>query len=262
MAVQEGFLYETNAYKSLKKPIIHKDISFGDVAGASHDKPDLTIKVGRATAGVELKNQPTAAGSLVLQFHNGKWNFGPTDGNVEKEFLATLGNKTGVLKILNKNWKTPVLQYDAKGNKIYVGAEKSNAYRKDLAAFGAFPLNVRYITVPTKTISDYYNTKDTYYLNVGTHGFFLFGSDPLGLNTKLRKLGLKPIPNFAAANSATTKIRIRVQDKSGSYQISFTLQFGMTTTQKSPYNIAPLMPGSKSSINVDALIASPIMKVL
>jgi hypothetical protein len=262
MATQEGFLYETNAYNSLRTPIIHKDISFGGVAGASHDKPDLTIKVGKTKSGVELKNQPTAAGSLVLQFHDGKWKFGPTDGAVEKEFLAALGPKAGVLTVLNKNWTNPILQYDDKGNKIYVGAKKADAYRKDLAAFGAFPLNVRYIDVPTKAISDYYNTKDTYYLNVGTHGFFQFGSDPLGLSGKLTKLGLKPIPNFAAANSATTKIRIRVQDKSGSYQIAFTLQFGMTSAQKSPYNIAPLKSGSKSTIDVVALTGDPIMRVL
>jgi hypothetical protein len=218
--------------------------------------------VDKIKSGVELKNQPTAAGSLVLQFSDGKWNFGPTEGNVEKEFLATLGTKAGVLKILNKNWTNPILQYNENGGKIYVGAKKTEAYRKDLVAFGKFPLKVRYIDVPTKTISDYYNKKDTYYLNVGTHGFFLFGSDPLGLNTKLAKLKLTSIPNFAAVGAATTKIRIRVQDKSGSYQISFTLQFGMTTAQKSPYNIAPLKAGSKSAIDVAALTSDPIMRVL
>ena len=262
MATQKGFEYEENAYHALKKPTIPKDISTGTIAKASHDKPDLTIKVGRDEAGVELKNQPTAAGSLVLQFNKGTWNFGPTDGNIEKEFLRVLGTKAGVLKLLNKNWTNPILQYDDDGKKIYVGAKKTEAYRKDLVAFGKFPLNVRYIDVPTKAISDYYNAKDTYYLNVGTHGFFLFGSDPLGLNAKLLKLRLGKIPNFADANSATTKIRIRVQDKSGSYQISFTLQFGMTSAQKSPYNIAPLKSGSKSEIDVAALIANPIMRVL
>ena len=37
---QEGFLYESNAYAALQK----YNISTGGVAGASHDKPDLTIK--------------------------------------------------------------------------------------------------------------------------------------------------------------------------------------------------------------------------
>lgn len=263
MATQEGFLYESNAYKSLRKPIIHKDISTGGVAGASHDRPDLTIKVGNNTAGVELKNQPTAAGSLVLQFQNGTWQFGPTDDNPEKEFLKALGKKTNVLEILNKNWKTPVLQYDARGNKIYIGATLANAYARDLKEFAKLPMNVRYIDVPTKVISDYYNKKKTYYLNVGTHGLFLLGSDPLGINKKLASKKLPPIPNFAKPGSATTKIRIRVQDKGGgSYQITFTLQFGMTASQKSPYNIAPLMAGSSSSINIPALRADGVIQVL
>jgi len=260
MATQEGFEYENNAYNSLRTPIIHKDISYGGVAGASHDKPDLTIKVGETTAGVELKNQPTAAGSLVLQFSNGKWHFGPVDNNPEKQFLKGIGTKA--LKRLNENWTNPILQYDKKGNKIYVGAKKTEAYRKDLAEFGKFPVNVRYIDIPTKIISDYYNTKKTYYLNVGTHGFFLLGSDPLHLNKKLAALKLDPIPDFSEPNSATTKIRIRVQDKSGSYQIAFTLQFAMSAGQKSPYNIAPLKSGSKSAIDVDALMANPIMRIL
>jgi len=37
---QEGFQYEENAYRALQK----YGISTGGVAGASHDKPDLTIK--------------------------------------------------------------------------------------------------------------------------------------------------------------------------------------------------------------------------
>ena len=37
---QEGFAYETNAYNAL----FTLDISTGGTAGASHDKPDLTIK--------------------------------------------------------------------------------------------------------------------------------------------------------------------------------------------------------------------------
>jgi len=269
MATQEGFLYEINAWNSLKKPIIHKNVSVPpEPAGASSDRPDITIKVGNKTAGVELKNKPTAAGSLVLQFYNGKWHFGPTEGNPEKKFLEALGTKANVLKILNYNWKTPILQYDSAGKKIYPGFKSiTKAYKTDLANFAKFPMNVRYIDVPTKVISDYYNKKNTYYLNVGNRGFFLFGqTDPLGLNLKLAKERLPAIPNFASPNSATTKIRIRVQDKSrqGSpgYQITFSLEFGMTTKQKSPYNIAPIKAGSKSTIDVNALKADSIMRVL
>ena len=64
---QKGFEYEENAYKALQK----FKISTGGVAGASHDKPDLTVKNNQnKTAGVELKISPTAAGSLVMKYFN------------------------------------------------------------------------------------------------------------------------------------------------------------------------------------------------
>ena len=37
---QEGFVYEEKAYEALEK----YSISTGGTAGASHDKPDLTIQ--------------------------------------------------------------------------------------------------------------------------------------------------------------------------------------------------------------------------
>ena len=259
MAVQEGFLYEQNAYKALKKPNLHKDIAVGQIAGASSNKPDITIKSGNSTSGVELKNQPTAAGSLVLQFHKGSWNFGPTDGKEEKEFLKQLGTAAGVLDILNSKWKTPILQYDNNGKKIYVGAEKNIAYRKDLESFGKLPLSARYIDVPSKAVCDYYNKKGSYYLNVGTRGFYTLNRDKLGLNSKLRKIGASGIPDFGDA--ATTKIRLRVQPKGGGdYQIVFTLQF--SSISPSPFNIAPILKGSKSNIDKKALITDTLMQVL
>ena len=82
---QEGFLYEENAYKALNK----YKISTGGTAGASHDKPDLTIQAkGKKPTGCELKNSPTAAGSLVMKYYDGKWQFGDIGTDPEKEFLV------------------------------------------------------------------------------------------------------------------------------------------------------------------------------
>ena len=58
----------------------------------------------------------------------------------------------------------------------------------------------------------YYNLKDTYYIQVGTHGFFLLGSrDPLKLNQSNRERGLKPIPQFSASCNSTARIRCQVK---------------------------------------------------
>ena len=87
---QEGFLYEENAYKALNK----YKISTGGTAGASHDKPDLTIQAkGKKPTGCELKNSPTAAGSLVMKYYDGKWQFGDIGTDPEKEFLVDLATK-------------------------------------------------------------------------------------------------------------------------------------------------------------------------
>lgn len=250
---QEGFEYEKNVYNALSA----YGISTGELAGASHDKPDLTVKLGRLSAGVELKNQPTAAGSLVLQYYDGEWHFGPTDDNPEKVFLEGVGKGANVLEYLNKHWKNPSLQYQ-NGKKIYIGykpAQYKKAYQSDLKKFG----NV-YIDVPNSVISKYYAKKDTPYLNVGNKGFFIFGTkDPLSLKTLARKNGLPAIPVFSNPSSATTKIRVRVQDKSGGYQFSFTLQF--SGVSDSPYNLGPLLKGSKSAVDEEELKSNPILRL-
>jgi hypothetical protein len=239
---QQGFVYEANAYEALQK----YKISTGGVAGASHDKPDLTVKKGKITSGVELKLSPTAAGSLVLKYYNGKWMFGDTKGDPEKEFLVALAKQYKLLTEMNTSgqygarWRkgTPRLQNDAQGRKIIVLAKsKEEAYKKDLAQYGA--QNEVHIPIPAKAICDYYVKKHCSYINVGTTGFYtLNGKDELGLNTVLAQKGYGNIPNFATATSA--KIRVRCQNKSGGdYQFVMTLQFGRVAP--SPYNIAPLL---------------------
>lgn len=261
---QEGFIYEDNANKALKK----YKISVGETAGASHDKPDLTIKSATAKpTGCELKNSPTAAGSLVLKYINGKWAYGDTDDNSpEKDFLQSLGKKAKLLETMTANWKgkIPMLQNDTTGKKILrvgswsVVTDKARAYEYDLEMFGG--ANEVHIDVGAKAVCDYYLTKKCSYINVGTHGFYtLSGVDHLGLNDNLKALKLPTIPDFA--KNASCKIRVRVQLKSSSkkdYQFVMTLQFGGVV--KSPYNIAPLRAGSKSDIDVAKLSKDPILK--
>lgn len=258
MAVQQGFLYEKNAWTALKP--------YGIVgrppAGASHDRPDLELVIGKILAGVELKNQPTTAGSLVMQYYDGEWHFGPTGGDTEKEFMKSVGMKVKILDTMNKEWKKPVLQYK-NGQKVYVGADDARqAYDIDLAKFGGQGAGDIYVTVPNKSISDYYNTKKTYYLNVGTHGFYLFNQkDPLDLNARLKKAKLKAIPDFSSPGTAKTQIRVRCQYKGGgSYQFSFTLQFSKVIV--SPYNLAPLAQGTAAAIDKAKLKRQALLGVL
>jgi hypothetical protein len=259
---QEGFLYEENAYAELEK----YGISTGGTAGASHDKPDLTIKAkAKTTTGCELKNSPTAAGSLVMKYYNGKWDFGDYIGEPEKEMLVSIAKGVNLLREMNTSgmagmeWRKsePILQNDKLGKKkLLIGdisklKDRQKAYAKDIQSFGG--KKEIHIDVGSKAVCDYYITKKCSYINVGTHGFFtLNGQDDLGLNKKLKALGLAEIPDFSSNSKTIIRMRCQLKSKSqAQYQFSLTLQF--SGVKKSPYNIAPIKRGTKSTIDVTAL---------
>jgi hypothetical protein len=266
-STQEGFLYEENAYKALQK----YKISTGGTAGASHDKPDLTIQARGKKTGCELKNSPTAAGSLVMKYINGKWDFGEYRGEIEKEMLVSIAKKANLLREMNTagpagvEWRKsePILQNDSTGGKLLtVGdikklEDRKLAYATDIANFGG--QNELHIDVGSKAVCDYYISKNCSYIDVGTHGFYtLNGQDDLGLNKKLKELGLPPIPDFGKMSDTIIRMRCHLKSKSkAQYQWSLTLQF--SNVKKSPYNIAPIKKGTKSTIDVAALKKDSIL---
>ena len=143
------------------------------------------------------------------------------------------------------NWRkgVPNLQNDSLGRKVLAEGvtNKREAYDLDIKQFGG--QNEVKIPVPAKTMCDYYNLKDTHYLNVASHGFFLMNTkDPLELNKNITPL----IPDFA--QSARLQIRVRCQYKgSGDYQFVMTLEFGGVTA--SPFNLGPIL--SKQNVQID-----------
>ena len=255
MAVQQGFQYEKNAVDYLKK----YNLCDGVIAGASHDKPDLMLTIGNQKAGCELKISPTAGGSLVLKYFDKKtthWQFGEVvHDETEKMFLKDLAINSGVLNKVNEKWKIrPYLieDRDKEHEAIMLKIPLRERYNSDLKSCP----DVR-ISLDSNSISKYYNLKNTYYINVGTHGFYLLGDrDPLNLNEKLKNSIL--IPKFEA--SASIVARVRCQSKgvtkaeaaekskgtigAQGYQFTFTLEFSVN--KKSPYNIAPLASNGKS----------------
>ena len=254
MSAQKGFIYENNLYTALKAC----GIAGGNPpAGAESNRPDLEIKLVKdrdtQTQGAELKLAPTAGGSLVMKYNDGKWMFDPKAGkDKEKAFMMEVAKKANLLREMNTsgtygtNWrgKTPFLQNDKLGRKDLVEGVKNKreAYEKDIKQFGG--KNEVKIPVPAKVMCDYYNLKDTHYLNVASHGFFLMNTkDPLNLNKGIKG---QPVPDFA--RSAKLQIRIRCQYKgSGDYQFVMTLEFG--GVKFSPYNIGPIL--SKTNVQID-----------
>ena len=262
MSKRRGFDYEVNAYKALQE----YDISFGaSPAGAASDRPDLEIRKDKKnlkTTGVELKLSPTAAGSLVLKYYNGKWSFDDPGDDPEKLLMIDMAKEVQLFnRYLNSRstkWgrNTPFLQNDPRnprtklvnGKKFseYSTSEKGKFYEIDISNYGGSgEVN---INVPASKICDYYKVKKCSYMQVASHGFYILnGKDDFDLNRILQSRGMPRIPDFK--NSVKAKIRCRVQMKSLSrkeYQFVMTLQF--QSAVKSPYNLAPIMSATNVSI--------------
>jgi hypothetical protein len=184
-------------------------------------------------SGCELKITAASAGSLVLKFDiknkNSPWSFGKiSDDDAEKMFIKDLADEIGLFKILKKEWKEIPFKRDkddlwkATAGKL----TKKQQYERDRDTFPDVRGEIK-----ASKIEEYYNRKDTYYVNVGTHGFYLLGNK--------NPLKLKNVPTFGS--SAKAIYRARVQYKgSDNYQFTFEMQFSIPTSKKSPYNIAPV----------------------
>lgn len=249
MAPQQGFIYEKNVANYLK-PLGLVPRSFTP-AGAGHDQPDLLVEYKGVPAGVELKITAASAGSLVLKYNqNNKrqpWGFGDIK-NTEKEklFIKDIADKIKLQQLIKKHWKgVPYKREQDEAWKSSVGKiDKKKRYERDLKLFKDIKGEI-----PASLIEKYYNQKDTYYVNVGTHGFYLMGrKDPLKLNKEARENGLELIPMFGSAAKAIYRARVQYKG-SGNYQFTFELQFSIAASKKSPYNIGATK--SKTNVAID-----------
>jgi hypothetical protein len=270
MAAQQGFAYEREVAKTLKK--------YGWVkptyspAGAASDRPDLDILFEGKEYGCELKLGLASAGSLVIHHLGmGKYAYGDTDGDEEKEFLKGLAEKVDMLSVIERKWRRkstfthpsdqhlnyPLLQKDKTADwaakmenaRVHYGYDLRTRYILDKEQCPDI-----YFQMPSDTISKYYNLKYTHYLNVATHGFYLLGiSDPARINRD--KFGTEKVPLWDDCHTCVMRVRVQSKGvtkaeqaekrlgyvKAGAgqgYQFTMELQFKNLTA--SPYNIGPI----------------------
>lgn len=241
---QQGFQYETNAAKALKPyDVVPPNFT---PAGAGSDIPDLMIKLpgaGNPPKGCELKITAASAGSLVMKWDPKQgWSIGnPNETDDEKLFIMELAKEVGIIDELNKKWKSEPYKF-TKNSKILdeiKDLDKRAAYTAERLRFPEIKG-----TIPATKIEDYYNKKKTYYVNVGTNGFYLLGNS--------NPLNLKGLPRFGTA--AKAGYRARVQSKGGgNYQFTFEMSFSIPKAQNSPYNIAPTV-GKTVNINTEVML--------
>lgn len=242
-AAQQGFMYELNAVNMLK-PYGIVPQSFVP-AGAGSNIPDLMIKFpndpSSKASGCELKISSASAGSLVMRWDKGKWIIGKeNEQNEEKIFISDLAKEVGILELITKQWKQEPYKF-TKNKKILdeiEGLGKREIYSREHSRFPEIKGSIH-----AKKIEEYYIKKKTYYINIGTQGFFLLGEK--------NPLGLQNVPEFG--NSASASYRARVQAKGGgSYQFTFEMSFSINRTNMSPFNIAPTI-GKTVKIDKDKM---------
>jgi hypothetical protein len=231
MAAQQGFEYEKNAAKLLK-PMGLVPKSFVP-AGAGHDQPDLMLEYKNKKAGCELKISAASAGSLVLKYDvkdkRNPWKFGDvSEDDSEKMFIVNLAKELKLFDIIKKQWKEVPFkrEKDALWEATAGKMTKRKQYERDLKTFPDIKSEI-----PASKIEAYYNRKDTYYVNVGTHGFYLMGTK--------NPLGLKDVPRFGQAAKASYRARVQYKGNDN-YQFTFEMQFSIPSSQKSQFNIAPV----------------------
>ena len=236
---QQGFQYEANAAKALKPhDIVPKGFT---PAGAGSDIPDLMIKkpgAGESSVGCELKITAASAGSLVMKWDSKDgWSIGkPNETDDEKLFIMELAKEVGIISAIEKQWKEEPYKFtknDSVKSEIS-GLDKREVYTKERMRFPEIKGSI-----PATKIEQYYNKKKTYYVNVGTNGFYLLG--------RKNPLKLKGVPTFG--DSAKAGYRARVQAKGGgNYQFTFEMSFSIPRAKNSPFNIAPTIG---KSVNID-----------
>lgn len=242
-AAQQGFVYEQNAAKRLKK--LKLVPSQFNPAGASHDQPDLMLQYNGRQSGCELKITAASAGSLVMKynFDTNKWAFNDIDPrDEEKYFIAQLAKEIKLFDQLSTEWKDKPYkrekQFQDEKWKMTIGKDKRKMYERDKKLFHDIIGEI-----PASKIEQYYNKKNTYYVNVGTHGFYLLGNQ--------NPLRLKNVPSFGSSAKATWRARVQYKG-SDTYQFTFEMQFSIPSAKKSPYNIAPT-DGKSVNIQEDKL---------
>lgn len=265
----EGYKYESNVANALKTVGWVKP---GYVpAGAASDRPDLDIFINGREYGVELKKLPTSSGGLVIHYNGPQkgYSLGSHGNHEEKKFLHDIAENNNVIGKIKQTWRDrPFIQRNKDQEWVdrvtASGLSLKERYDHDVKNFKDI-----YFELPKDSISRYYNIKSTYYINIGTHGFYLLGnSDPAGFN----RVSSPKVPLWDDNHKVVLRIRMqskgvtkaqKQEERSGwphtggqGYQITMEMQF--RSVRSSPYNIGPISSRTSVNVNPDSLILPDI----
>jgi hypothetical protein len=179
----KGFLYESTINKNLKKYNLQKS-SFVPAA-SNPNAPDAMLTYQGKDYKVEVKLDLAVdfgQGSLDYDVEKEKWLLGGAKtpaANQMREFLTAIG----VLDIVNKEWgpKGPPRKFTV----------PSNQYKKEDVDHDYKNFKDVFVDIPKTAVANYYNTKKTYYIQIGKYGLYHMGKDVANLDTDEFKLQLR-----------------------------------------------------------------------
>jgi len=205
MAASEnkGILYERTLNDNLKKAGVQKK-SF-QPAGSDSNAPDAQITYQGQDYKVEVKldlNVDFGQGSLdydlgTLNKKGKGWILGgakTASAEQMREFLTAIG----VTKIVTREWgPNPPRKFIV----------SPSQFKKTDVDYDYKNFKDKFINIPNDSVAKYYNSKDTYYIQIGGYGLYYMGRDKaklgvpefdlqLKLRIRLKRGGSTPIYNY------------------------------------------------------------------
>ena len=199
MTDNKGVLYEAILNKNLQKYKI-QDPNFRP-AGSDSNAPDAMLRYKKKDYKVEVKldlNVDFGQGSLDYDVDKKNWTLGGANtasGKQMREFLTTVG----VPKFVQEKWgpKGPPRKYTI----------PNSQYKQEDVDHDYFNFKDEFIDIPKDSVAKYYNSKDTYYIQIGGFGLYYMGRDEaklgvpefklqLRLRLRLKRGGSNPIYNY------------------------------------------------------------------
>ena len=213
-----GIIYENKINGILRrakllKPGFH-------AAGPDKNAPDAIFMKDKKEWKLEIKldlKLDFGQGSLFYDLKTKQWKIGG-DKTASAIWMHDFLESIGVSKIVNKVWKNAgAPRKFTVPLESFTKADVDNDYRK---------FKDEYTKVPNSSIEDYYNSKGTYYIQIGGgYGTYYMGKDPA-------KLG---VPRF------DPKVSLRIRIKRGGsipiYNYRFATALRVNTPTRSKFNM-------------------------
>lgn len=220
--INAGFKYEVDLIKKLRS----EGFVCGDPAGADNAKADLelTLPKNKKPIKFELKEKLSADfAQLNMDFDN-SLNLFYIDENKtsnKREAAQTMigiAKNFNIIKEANDHWK-PKINVPAKFTLPDNASveQKKNAYALDIKRFSDKFLS-KGGSLAAEQVEKYYNSKNTFYIQIKGKGLYCLGKDPEGFG----------VPRFSSmVGDSSIRIRIKANSKSkGQYSFLMALKIG------------------------------------